>query len=113
MARLGGTMGVPPLPNEYDRDRLWEQLHRLQAPEGGLAVEYRLEYGEPGTVILAVAQEINADLIVMATHGRTGLRRLLMGSVAEHIVRRAPCPVLTLRTPQAVEHAAAPHMVSV
>ena len=46
-----------------------------------------------------MARELGADLIVMGTHGRTGLRRLLMGSVAERVVREAPCPVLTVRTP--------------
>src|SRR5262249_44246529 len=46
-----------------------------------------------------LAEEIRADLIVMGTHGRTGLSRLLMGSVAEQVVRKAPCPVLTVRPP--------------
>ena len=47
--------------------------------------------------ILATAQELGADLIVMATHGRSGLPHLLLGSVAEAIVRNATCPVLTIR----------------
>jgi nucleotide-binding universal stress UspA family protein len=46
-----------------------------------------------------LAADEGVDLIVMGTHGRTGLMRLLMGSVAEAVVRRAPCPVLTLRQP--------------
>jgi nucleotide-binding universal stress UspA family protein len=49
--------------------------------------------------ILRMAGEESCDLIVMGTHGRTGLGRLLMGSVAEHIVRKAPCLVLTLKSP--------------
>jgi nucleotide-binding universal stress UspA family protein len=48
-------------------------------------------------VIARVAEERDADLIVMGTHGRKGLSHLLIGSVAEHIVRTAPCPVLTIR----------------
>lgn len=99
LATLGGTTGVPPLPTEYDRERLWEKLQAIQPARAGLAVEHRLEYGDPAAVILKVAEEIGADLIVLGTHGRTGLRRLLMGSVAEQVVRKAPCPVLTLRTP--------------
>ncbi|HTU17797.1 MAG TPA: universal stress protein [Gemmataceae bacterium] len=99
LATLGGTAGVPPLPSEFERERLQEQLNSIKAPEAGILIEYRLEYGEPEAVLLAVAKEIGADLIVMGTHGRTGLRRWLMGSVAEHIVRRASCPVLTVRTP--------------
>ena len=48
---------------------------------------------------MRLAKEEKADLIVMATAGRSGLRRMLMGSVAEAIVREAPCPVLTLKEP--------------
>jgi len=53
--------------------------------------------GEPAKTIVDHAAAINADLIVMGTHGRTGLAHLLMGSVAEHVVRAAGCPVLTVR----------------
>lgn len=97
LAKLGGTAGVPPLPSEYDREWQWERLRRLQPPQAAVAITHRLEYGEPASVIVAAAREIGADLIVMGTHGRTGLRHLLMGSVAEQVVRRASCPVLTLR----------------
>lgn len=99
LTTLGGMPVVPPLPSEYDRERVLEQLQRIQPPRPGITVEHRLEYGEPVPVILQTAQEIGADLIVMGTHGRTGLRRLLMGSVAENVVRKAACPVLTVRTP--------------
>jgi universal stress protein A len=99
LATLGGTTAVPPLPNEYDLEKLWEKLKDIQPARAGIAVEHRLEYGDPAKMILEVAQEIGADLIVMGTHGRTGLRRLLMGSVAERIVRTASCPVLTVRSP--------------
>jgi nucleotide-binding universal stress UspA family protein len=75
-----------------------EALHQIQPPEGNVFVEHRLEEGNAARVILNVADEINAGLIVMGTHGRTGLRHLLMGSVAEQVVRKASCPVLTLRT---------------
>jgi universal stress protein A len=56
--------------------------------------------------IIEVAQETKADVIVLATHGRTGWRRFAMGSVAERLVRTAPCPVLTIR-PAAVPSAGA------
>jgi nucleotide-binding universal stress UspA family protein len=98
LATLGGTAGVPPLRTEYDRETLWERLRRIHPPLADISIGHRLEYGEPASVILEVAREIGADLIVMGTHGRTGLRHLLMGSVAEQVVRGAPCPVLTLRT---------------
>jgi universal stress protein A len=97
LASLGGFAGVPPLPSEYDRQTVEEQLHAVQPSQPGIPVEYRLEYGDPEEGILKAAQEIGADVIVMGTHGRTGLRRLLMGSIAEHVMRKAPCPVLTVR----------------
>jgi nucleotide-binding universal stress UspA family protein len=53
--------------------------------------------GGPRSVILDVAAELKADLIVIGTHGRTGLEHLLIGSVAEHVVRYSPIPVLTVR----------------
>ena len=57
--------------------------------------------GEPAAAIVEFARSENVDLIVMGTHGRTGFSRLLMGSVAEAVVRKAPCPVLTLKEPAA------------
>jgi nucleotide-binding universal stress UspA family protein len=72
----------------------------------GVEAERRLEEGDPVEAILRVAEEIGADLIVMGTHGRTGLSRLFMGSVAEQVLRRAPCPVLTLKSPFAATVAA-------
>lgn len=72
---------------------LVEQLQRAGVTE----VHQRLEMGEPGAVILRLAEEERFDLIVMGTHGRKGFERLVMGSVAERVVRHAPCPVLTVR----------------
>lgn len=63
--------------------------------------EAMLRTGDARDVILQVAQEVKADLIVMGTHGRRGLSRALMGSVAEATVRTSPVPVLTIRTPKA------------
>ncbi len=78
-----------------------EVLRQLEARDHDVRVEHRLEEGDAARVILEVARELHAGLIVMATHGRTGLRHLLMGSVAEQVVRQAPCPVLTVKTPAA------------
>ena len=55
--------------------------------------------GLPFMEIIKAAKEQKADMIVMGTHGRTGLEHVLMGSVAEKVVRRAPCPVLTVKHP--------------
>lgn len=58
----------------------------------------RMEIGDARDVIDKVAETVGADLIVMGTHGRRGVRRVLLGSVAESVVRSAPCPVLTVRS---------------
>jgi universal stress protein A len=82
--------------------KAWERLRRLQqlAEEGyGLDIDIDLSEGEPAAEILKVARDRHCDLIVMGTHGRTGLRHLLMGSIAEKVVRKAGCPVLTARSP--------------
>jgi nucleotide-binding universal stress UspA family protein len=92
-----GAPGSPLLAEEYRR-KVRQDLERLQPPDPQLGFERRLEEGDPVTEILRVAAEAGADLIVMGTHGKTGLRHVLMGSVAEQVVRKAPCPVLTLRT---------------
>ena len=65
----------------------------------GIEGETLVEYGSPYARIIAVAQEHNVDLIVMGSHGRTGLQHILLGSVAERVVRLAPCPVLVTRGP--------------
>jgi nucleotide-binding universal stress UspA family protein len=77
-------------------ERLWNELRRLQPADAAVRVEHRLEQGNAAEEILRVAREEKCDLVVLATHGRTGLARLLMGSVAEQVLRQAPCPVLTL-----------------
>jgi nucleotide-binding universal stress UspA family protein len=61
----------------------------------------RLEVGDARDVIDKVAELIGADLVVMGTHGRRGVRRMLLGSIAESVVRSAPCPVLTIRPKKA------------
>jgi nucleotide-binding universal stress UspA family protein len=75
-----------------------EKLNHIE-PGPQIRAERRVEEGDPIDEILHFAAENHVDLIVMGTHGRTGLRRLLMGSVAEQVVRKAPCPVLTVKTP--------------
>jgi universal stress protein A len=62
--------------------------------------------GSPALTIAAEAKKLRADLIVMSTHGRTGLSRALLGSVADKVVRNAPCPVLTIRPGAAVKRLA-------
>ena len=97
LSSLGGMQAVPPLPVEFDISESRSQLAKIQAPSG-VSMETKLEIGAEADTILDVAKKAGCELIVMGTHGRSGLSRLLMGSVAEKVVRHAPCPVLTLKS---------------
>lgn len=77
--------------------RLMEQRVENLRRAGVTEVRHRMEAGEPSALILQVAEEEPFDLIVMGTHGRQGFERLMMGSVAERVVRQAASPVLTVR----------------
>lgn len=72
------------------------QIRAVQSRCPEVDVEYLVYSGSPGEAICWIAQERRCDQIVMGTHGRTGLINLLMGSVAEYVVRHARCPVLTV-----------------
>jgi nucleotide-binding universal stress UspA family protein len=65
----------------------------------GIEVESVVREGYPATVIEEEAERQHADLIVIGTRGLSGLKHLLLGSIAERVVQRAPCPVLTVKTP--------------
>lgn len=88
-----------PIPEVKERTR--RALRALAEEAGPFDEEPNIQVvadGPSPAVILDVAEEREADLIVMATHGRTGLDRFLIGSVTEKVVRQAPCPVFTVRT---------------
>lgn len=78
-------------------DAVKDRLCEVYAPHRPIDVEYHTRVGAAAEEILRAAHEVHPDLIVLGTHGRTGLRRMLAGSVAETVLRRAPCPVLALR----------------
>jgi nucleotide-binding universal stress UspA family protein len=94
----GEGYALPPDP-ETARKELQEQLDHLLAPDPVICVERLLKQGDAAQEILRVANETHPDLVVLGTHGRTGVSRLLMGSVAEAVLRKAPCPVLTVKMP--------------
>ena len=73
-----------------------QRLQQYGAEQGG-PITTEVRTGPAARMILEFATEKGIDLIVMGTHGRTGLAHIVMGSVAERVVRMAPCPVLTLR----------------
>jgi nucleotide-binding universal stress UspA family protein len=83
---------------EFSYQRIRAALEQVRPLDPAIRVEHQLLEGDAATAILRVARETPADLVVMGTHGRVGLGRL-MGSVAEKVVRQACCPVLTVRAP--------------
>jgi nucleotide-binding universal stress UspA family protein len=76
--------------------RLEKATHRVEAAR--VACEAHLVHAPPAEAILEAAERFGADLVVMGTRGHTGLKHVLLGSVAERVARLAPCPVLTVRT---------------
>jgi nucleotide-binding universal stress UspA family protein len=84
--------------HEVARKALEGVVGRMHRP--GLTVEGMLRQGPAWSEIVAAANETRADLIAIGTHGRRGLAHALLGSVAEKVVRTAPCPVLTVRGPK-------------
>ena len=93
------TEGIIPPSAEGHLEEVREQLARVEPADPNVNVVHQLVEGNPATEILHVAEMMNVDLIVMGTHGRHGLKRFLMGSVAEYVMERAACPVLTVKTP--------------
>ncbi len=89
----------------YDLDKLAERMRvdavRLLAERAakisGVVVTHEATIGKPADTIVAIASDLDADLIVVGTHGRSGVSHLLLGSIAERVVRTASCPVLTVR----------------
>ena len=82
-----------------ERDARQALLERVPQDESLKAVPHTelVVHGTPASEIIRVAQERNADLIVIATHGHTGLKHLFLGSVAERVIRHVHCPILVVR----------------
>ena len=95
MAYGGGELyyGLP----EPDSARIAAMLEKVTPSDPAIAFTHRLAMGDPASEICRIAADEKAEMIVLGTHGRTGMFRLLMGSVAESILRHAPCPVLVYR----------------
>jgi nucleotide-binding universal stress UspA family protein len=92
-----GVVGLPTVDQVRDRRNSVAQSLVLQARRDGVAARFLIWQGDPGESITAAAESEACDLIVMGTHGRTGLRRSLAGSVSDYVIRNAPCPVLVVR----------------
>ena len=93
-----GGMEYPQLQAEMQASgrQALEKLNDMEV-HGQVPTEIVIRLGAPANEIIETARTLESDLIVLSTHGRTGLKHLLLGSVAEHVVRRAPCPVLIVR----------------
>jgi nucleotide-binding universal stress UspA family protein len=91
------------LPSDYERDEVEHQeltAHaELTLREAGYRTRARTLHGDPRDVICRLAAEEATDLIVMGSHGRTGIAKMLLGSVASHVVAHAPCSVLVVKLP--------------
>lgn len=72
-----------------------EEARRFEAPA---TASVSIRASNVGDIIVDAANDLKAELVVMGSHGRTGVKRLLLGSVAEHVLRHATCPVVTVRT---------------
>ena len=100
---VAGTSGFAGGTMSPDEAELQEHL-RLDEAEAALAdaadalhlhdAEHRIERGSPGPAIVALAEQLGAVGIVMGTHGRGAIKRMVLGSVSDHVVRHAPCPVI-------------------
>jgi nucleotide-binding universal stress UspA family protein len=95
-----GQVSIPAIDHD-SFNRSQEELKKLADEEIGSTVEVEviIKSGKPFVEINECASEKDIDLIIIATHGNTGVEHLLFGSTAEKVVRKAPCPVLTLREP--------------
>jgi nucleotide-binding universal stress UspA family protein len=105
LARGGGRLNVlhvveaVHVASEGYEQALYERLRMFQTNDPSIQVDYWLREGDPATEVLSEAAAKECDLIALGTHGWTGVDRLLMGSVAEKVLRGAHCPVLAVRVP--------------
>jgi nucleotide-binding universal stress UspA family protein len=95
-----GDWMYPPLAvSDFATEKREQITERLRALSSGSGVKTKqiVRLGRAWQEVIEIAREQKCDLIILATHGYTGLKHVLLGSVAEKIVRHAPCPVLTVR----------------
>ena len=95
-----GQIAIPAVNTEWDQVAQ-EELTKLAKNEisSDVKVKTIIKTGKPFVEIIETASDENIDLIIISTHGHSGVEHILFGSTAEKVVRKAPCPVLTLREP--------------
>jgi nucleotide-binding universal stress UspA family protein len=104
--------GLLMYPAEHEPETMRHSLDDVKPEDPNVEFEHVFVEGEPVPEILRVAEDRHCDLIVLGTHGRRGVGRLLLGSVAEQVIRRAPCPVLSVKAPLAVVEADLPEAMA-
>ena len=99
-AVMEGTLGIYPHRKDIEKikELSLERLGEIAGDHPDLDIQAMVREGKPATAILEVIGELRPDLVVMGTHGRSKLDHLLIGSVTERVIRKAPCAVLTVRT---------------
>jgi nucleotide-binding universal stress UspA family protein len=97
-----GEVGLSFIAPEEYQESARERIEALVGSDPKVVVESVVTEGMAASEILRVARERHCDLIVLGSHGRTGIGRVLMGSVAEEVARRSPCPVLIVRAPHEI-----------
>jgi nucleotide-binding universal stress UspA family protein len=98
LRNLGSISGFPNLHDEIHK-RVTQELREVQEAIQTVPTEAHIAEGEPHNQILEAAAQHDCELIVMSTHGHTGLKHAILGSTAERVVRLSDRPVLTLRAP--------------
>ncbi len=95
-----GQLALPSFNIEIDK-RAEEELQKLSQTEldSSIKVKTLVKPGKPFIEIIETAREEDVDLIIIATHGHSGMEHILFGSTADKVVKKAPCPVLTIREP--------------
>ena len=95
-----GQIAIPSVNAEWD-ERAKQELEKLAKSDitKDARIKTMIKTGKPFIEIIETAAELDVDLIIIATHGHSGVEHILFGSTAEKVVRKAPCPVLTLREP--------------
>ena len=96
-----GQIAIPSINTEWDM-KAKEELDKLADTEisNSITVKTIIKTGKPFIEVIETASEEDVDIIIIASHGHSGMEHILFGSTAEKVVRKAPCPVLTLREPR-------------
>jgi len=96
-----GQIAIPSINTEWDI-KAKEELDKLADTEisNAITVKTIIKTGKPFIEVIETASEEDVDIIIIASHGHSGMEHILFGSTAEKVVRKAPCPVLTLREPK-------------